>query len=96
MAASAAPSATAPGTRTASRVGRTSGMISQGGGSCEGERGPALSSLVERVRDRLQILGGQEAERLLSAHRRARVTRQEGPHLGPFDTAVARGYSDIR
>jgi len=48
------------------------------------------------VRDRLQVLGGEETERSLSAHRRARVTRQEGPHLGPFDTAVARGYSDIR
>jgi hypothetical protein len=64
--------------------------------SRERERGPALSSLVERVRDRLQILGGQETERSLAAHRRARVARQEGPHLGPFDAAVARGYSDIR
>jgi hypothetical protein len=96
MAASAAPSATAPGTRTASSVGRTSGMISQGGGPASASAGPALSSLVERVRDRLQILGGEETERSLSAHRRARVARQEGPHLGPFDAAVARGYSDIR
>ena len=51
--------------------------------SRERERGPALASLVERVRDRLQILGGQETERSLAAHRRVRVTRQAGPAPGP-------------